>query len=210
MQHFFLILVLLLVSGALTAAGLLIRFLGLHVLGQVIAHQNQVVVGLTLWDASLRSSGLLRRFSAAVFWLRIHVRHGLRLWNLAYLPWVISYLVHCLVNVGAVHLARLLVDLLLSIGLLCGRLHLLLLKYAGRSHGIHVLKVVHVLNGGIGHVHTLFLIVASGLECCPAHIVHAEGAVEVVVLLLAFEHAVDSVVHLPSDILVHEVNEWVA
>jgi len=75
LQNLLLILVLLLVSGALAAAGWLIRFLGLHVLGQVVAHQYQVVVRLTLWDASLRSSGLLRRSAAAVLWLRKHVSH---------------------------------------------------------------------------------------------------------------------------------------
>ena len=86
MQTVFLILILLFMSSALTATGLLIGLLRLDVLGQVIAHQNQVVVGLALCDASLGSLRLLVGIAAALIWVRIHVRHGLRLRDLVLFP----------------------------------------------------------------------------------------------------------------------------
>ena len=94
-------------------------------------------------------------------------------------------------------------------GLLSGSLNLLLLHWHVWRHGIHVLEVVHIGNTGIVHVHTLILIVAGWLEGLSAHVVHSEGLVEGAVLLLAFEHAVYSVVHLSRNILVQEVDEWV-
>lgn len=94
-------------------------------------------------------------------------------------------------------------------GLRRGSLHLLLLYWHVWRHGIHRLEVVHIRNSGIVHVHTLILIEARRLERLSAYVVHAEGAVEVVVLLLSLEHAVYSVVHLARNILVQEVDEWV-